>query len=166
MMLVIATFSGMILPLVFVLLGIGLTWMALLILFKTLKNSKGGSSPMINSAAAFFAREKQMSVCYLSPDLEKVEGQILSQLHHSGDDLATVNQRFGVLIGVVGNGEQLPGYYQHLVSKRVLFEYHRKYGDVKQRYMNSSKLPVTECLSPIAPELKPAFDQFCLVHSI
>jgi len=169
-MTIIAVFSQMLVPFITFLVTIGLTWAVALAFFKVLKNSGGdksssSKSAMVDTAYSFLTREKLMSTLYLSPDLARAESQVISNLYVLGDTDSSINQRFAVLTGLVREGEALPNYYQHLITKRVLFEYYSRYGDLKQRYLNVNKLKVTECLTPIEGDRKLAFDQFCLANN-
>lgn len=164
LMAIIALLSSMLIPFVTTILSILVGWVALMVLFRTLK--KKTSSRAVRRASDFFSREYSMTVVKLPPSLEAAEAGIMNLLQAPGDTHDTLNARYAEMIGVVPAGSEVPRMYNHLITKRVLWEYFVRYGDVTKRFMTPFRLDAELAVVPIPDDKKTQFAQFCLAQSL
>lgn len=106
--------------------------------------------------------EDRMSRSTLSVDLEKAATQIVEMIRRPNDSYSDTYKAFAVLVDALSLGEALPAYYNNIVVDKMLYEYHRKYGDITCHFLRSKALTVQEIMRPLDAAETHTFIQWCI----
>ena len=163
-MMFMSAFAGLIIPFLAAVVGIGITWFSLFIFFRILKSLDSDKKiELVQNGYNFFSRTIKQTVVTLLPDLQDAEKQVITRISAHGDTLEAINERYAYLIGMSPAIQPVPAYLQHLITKRILFEYKEKFGDTNMRFFTKHRFDVDALLKPVeSVEKRERLVQFCL----
>lgn len=104
---------------------------------------------------SFKPKTAQMDVWELSSDLHEAVKQVGRQIQRPGDTLLLLNNRFAHLINAPASAYQ----DQTIISKRLLFEYYRRYGNLDTRFIRA-RLDYRSVMTPLTDSESKEFETF------
>jgi hypothetical protein len=161
LVLFVAIINGQLMVAVYGIAAIVLGWFALYIVFKAMKET-GTKSEFVTHGYNSLRLDKPHTVNTLDSNLVNAEQQVIAKLAAPGDTLDKIYSNFCYFTGILQEGQTLPNYFSRVVMQRILFEYYKKHGDLRSRFLCAERLPVASILGRMDEHERQNFHHFCI----